>query len=460
MQYYKMICKQPAKQEAIVINDTSYTYGDLQTLASERAKELLPEDCKSANTDTRISVERAECNTVPESITAPEDSKNTDIQKIHVIKKEHIIEQLTDFLACNAIGIIPLIMPNDCKITREEVSLLAQKELEKIYNQAEHKKVCMAVMTSGTTGIPKIYFRTYESWAGFFDVQNEIFQVTGQSRLFTQGSLAFTGNLNLYLAQFYAGGTIIAQEAFWPKDWKRAICKYHANAIYLIPSKLMLLPKVQKEPNREIRMILSGSQSLGTEDAKLLEVIYPDTQLILYYGASELNYITYVTGKQMNGKRNLIGKAFPTVSVKLKEDEFYIDTAYHVEGVTMPCTLHDTGYCDQDGSFYFTGRKDDILNIRGRKISALKIENAFLQIDEVKEIAVKAGLYHKEAVIEAYIEAGEDFLERYRQKWHNELKKELEAYEIPHRIFIRKQLPKNDSGKIIKERLHPDDNNE
>ena len=196
------------------------------------------------------------------------------------------------------------------------------------------------------------------------------------------------------------------------------------------------------------------------EDAKALKMIYPNTEIILYYGASELNYITYVTGQQMNEKRNLIGKAFPSVTVELKKDEFYIDTAYHVEGITTPYTLHDTGYCDTEGNFYFTGRKDDILNIRGRKISALKVENAFLQIDEVKEAAVKVRTHHSETILEAYVEAKEDFLERYRQKWHNELKKVLASYEIPRCIYVRKQLPKNDSGKIIKDKLHPDSKKE
>ena len=31
-----------------------------------------------------------------------------------------------------------------------------------------------------------------------FPIQNEIFHITPESRLFMQGSLAFTGNMNLY----------------------------------------------------------------------------------------------------------------------------------------------------------------------------------------------------------------------------------------------------------------------
>ena len=107
MQYYKMICEQPEEKEALVLNDKSYTYGDLQLLVSKGAKVLL--------------------------------SKETS--KIHIIRKEHILEQLIDFLACNAVGIIPLIMPNDCKITKEEVWQLAQNELEKIDKKTDTTKV-------------------------------------------------------------------------------------------------------------------------------------------------------------------------------------------------------------------------------------------------------------------------------------------------------------------------------
>ena len=79
MQYYKMICEQPEEKEALVLNDKSYTYEDLQLLASKRAKVLL--------------------------------SKETS--KIHIIRKEHILEQLIDFLACNACLLYTSPSPRD-----------------------------------------------------------------------------------------------------------------------------------------------------------------------------------------------------------------------------------------------------------------------------------------------------------------------------------------------------------
>ena len=39
------------------------------------------------------------------------------------------------------------------------------------------------------------------------------------------------------------------------------------NAIYLIPSKLLLLPKFLREPDVRVRSIISGSQSMGRQEA-------------------------------------------------------------------------------------------------------------------------------------------------------------------------------------------------
>lgn len=134
-------------------------------------------------------------------------------------------------------------------------------------------EVCMAVMTSGTTGVPKILYRTYESWADFFPIQNEIFGIGENSRLFVQGSLAFTGNLNLVMAQLYAGAVTIVENRFNPKQWEKTIKQWEADTIYLIPSKLMCIPECFKEKNVNIKMILSGSQSLGRKDAESLKDI-------------------------------------------------------------------------------------------------------------------------------------------------------------------------------------------
>ncbi|MGO1033576.1 AMP-binding protein, partial [Clostridioides difficile] len=43
------------------------------------------------------------------------------------------------------------------------------------------KSICMGALSSGSTSVPKVLYRTYESWAGFFPIQNGIFNISGES---------------------------------------------------------------------------------------------------------------------------------------------------------------------------------------------------------------------------------------------------------------------------------------
>lgn len=414
MNYYKMLLDKNVEKEAIIVDGVSYSYGWLCTEAAKRAKQWKKE--------------------MSESLEG----------KVRIIKKTDILEQLLDFLACNAAEQIPLIVPSDQKRYWDGEYLVVEAP----------ERVCMAVCTSGTTGKPKIYYRTYESWADFFPVQNEIFQVTENSRLFAQGSLAFTGNLNLYLAQFYVGGVVIAENDFHPKKWMKRIRESKADSIYLIPTKLMLLPEVENGEIPDVKMILSGSQSLGKEDAASLKKIFPNTSIVLYYGASELNYVTYVTDREMGESRNLIGKPFPGVEAFLQEDKIFVNTPYHVEGVSCPFSLSDCAYQDEEGNFYFAGRKDDILNIRGRKVSAVMVENALLKLDGIQEAAVVSQKGKKEAqeYLAAYVVMMQG-TEDSEQDICRKLRKTLSSYEVPRRIYRLERFPYNESGKVDKNKL-------
>jgi long-chain acyl-CoA synthetase len=369
-------------------------------------------------------------------------------RKVYMIKSESFLEQLILFIACNKNGDIPMIVQKD---------MTQLPEINEIPDE-----VCMAVMTSGTTGVPKILYRTYESWADFFPIQNEIFGIGENSRLFVQGSLAFTGNLNLVMAQLYAGAVTIVENRFNPKQWEKTIKQWEADTIYLIPSKLMCIPECFKEKNVNIKMILSGSQSLGRKDAESLKKIFPDTKVILYYGASELNYISYVTDENMTEKRNLIGKPFPKVDVSVKEGEIYVTNDFHVYGVKCPFTLKDRGYMDDCGNLYFDGRSDDIVGIRGRKVSKAKIEAAVSEKEEISEAVVI--LEKDRDILTLYVALKESVKDKYLKgdKKRDELEKEIYAFlrkklahfEMPRRIIILDDMPHNkDTGKIDKKQL-------
>lgn len=410
MNYLKMMEQKNPEKIALIESGVSYTYGKLVSMAKAYADE--------------------------NGLTF---QKSSDGPRLYFIQEKTILEQLVAFLACGTGERIPLILPKDMKELPKEIEI--------------PKGVCMAVTTSGSTGIPKVLFRTYESWFDYFSVQNNIFGIEKDGRLFVQGSLSFTGNLNLYMAQFSVGATVIAENRFWPKKWIEQMERYEADTIYLIPSKLLCLPRVMKQQNMRVKNIISGSQSLGKKDAALLKKYFPNARIVLYYGASELNYISYVTDSEMTNERNLIGKPFPEVQIEVHDGEIYVTNRYHVEGIKCPYTLLDRGYMDDKGNLYFNGRSDDIVNICGRKVSTYKIESSYNELAEIKESAVIRKMDGEREYLTAYLVPTK---EGYKDAGilREKLSNKLAPFEIPRQMIFVEELPKKESGKIDKERLN------
>lgn len=398
--YLAMLAAKPQEKLALVDDAASFTYGELVAEARKlRAKSDL-------------------------------DLLQTAI----FIHQDTIAGQLLQFLAYSGTTTRPIIATELSKNQRFEI-----KEIP--------PKACMGVMTSGSTGKSKLLWRDYHSWADFFPEQNRVFGVDENTSIFCQGSLAFTGNLNIYMGVLAAGGTLIVTEKFRPRHWLELIHQYDVNTIYLIPSKLLLLPKFMSEPNEQIRSIISGSQTMGRQEADKLLGAFPAAEITLYYGASELNYITYIKDKDMTEDRTVIGKPFAGVEITIRQEEIFINTPYHVEDISMPFSLKDRGYVDEQGLLHFLGRTDDICNVNGRKVSSVKVTNALTELPGIVEAAVLSKHVGDADVLVAFVAATASFS---KQELVKLLRPSLEDYELPKQFVFLESLPRNESGKIDK----------
>lgn len=396
--YLAMLAAQPQEKLALVDDATSFTYGQLVAAASKLR-------------------ERADFS-----------------QPAVFIHEDTIAQQLLQFVAYSGTATRPIIATELSRNQHFDVGQIPPK-------------ACMGVMTSGSTGKSKLLWRDYHSWADFFPEQNRIFGVDEATIIFCQGSLAFTGNLNIYMGVLAAGGTLIVTEKFRPRHWLQLMEQYAVNTIYLIPSKLMLLPKFMSVPNEQLRHIISGSQTMGRQEADKLLAVFPKAEITLYYGASELNYITYIKDKNMTDDRTVIGQPFAGVGISINNEEIFIDTPYHVENITLPFSLKDRGYVDERGWLHFLGRTDDICNVNGRKVSSVKVTTALTDIEGVVEAAVLSRHIADADVLEAFVASTTSYT---KQELVRRLRERLEDYELPKQFIFLEQLPRNESGKIDK----------
>ena len=343
---------------ALIVDDKKYTYGDLYDA-------ILSIDIN----DTSRIVNVAQTKESPKHIVA-------------LIQSQSFVKQLVQWLGVLYTGYIPMVCHNemDTEYVEELARIIAYKGVAPLAD--------FGVLTSGTTGRPKPLWRSESSWREFFDIQNDIFHINKDTKIFLHGSFSFTGVSNMVIAVLWSGGTVITTSSLRPNRWIQLIEEYHVDHIYSLPTKLRLLVRHCKSKLDSVNYIIGGSQVLDRQLMEQLELICPNMEFILYYGASELNYITYCTGKEWLDREGTVGRPFPSVKVAEQNGVIYVNTKYHTEGIPDTYTVNDCGYIDSDGYLMFNGRRGDVINKGGYKISIPEMELYLQSLQGVSEVAV------------------------------------------------------------------------
>jgi acyl-coenzyme A synthetase/AMP-(fatty) acid ligase len=116
------------------------------------------------------------------------------------------------------------------------------------------------------------------------------------------------------------------------------------------------------------------------------------------------------------------------------------------------CYSGDLFRMDDEGYFYFIGRKDDMIKSRGEKVAPKEIENVLYRLPGVVEAAV-IGVADPilGQAIKAFVVAHNGDLTEQKILFH--CRQHLEDYMMPKYVELCDTLPKTSSGKIKKTEL-------
>ena len=406
---------------ALIVDEEQYTYGQLY--------------------DVILSMEFNNTSRIINLDQFNDGPKN----KVLLIQSPSFVEQLLQWLWGLYKGYISMVCHNEMDVAYiDELARIIS--VEGVPTSAD-----FGVLTSGTTGRPKPLWRSESSWREFFDIQNNIFHINKDTKIFLHGSFSFTGVSNMVVAVLWSGGTVITTRSLRPIRWIQLIDKYHVDHIYALPTKLRLLVRHCKSKLDCINYIIGGSQVLDRQLMEQLELICPNMEFILYYGASELNYITYCTGKEWLDREGTVGRPFPSVKIAEQNSVIYVTTKHHIEGIPDTYTVNDCGYIDSDGYLMFNGRRGDVINKGGYKISIPEMELYLQSLQGVSEVAV--------ITINDEIR-GEDFIAYMVLEDNTELSKIVEcihherpSVEWPKAILEISMVPLTECSKVDKRKL-------
>lgn len=124
---------------------------------------------------------------------------------------------------------------------------------------------------------------------------------------------------------------------------------------------------------------------------------------------------------------------------------------------------NDLAYKDNDGYFWYVGRKDDVIKSSGYRIGPFEIESVLMEHPAVLEVAV-TGV--KDAIRGMVVKATIVLTKAYKDKGDEKLVKELQEhvknqtapYKYPRVIEFVDELPKTISGKIRRVEIREKDN--
>lgn len=366
------------------------------------------------------------------------------------------VNQLAAFFAAEMGGAVPVILHEFLKgekirlfLEHSGLSFLLEEEdgewtVQPCGGNTMPTSVVMGVLTSGTSGMPKVLLRTYESWASFFPTQNRIFQMDARARVYIQGSFGFTGNLSIVMGVLAAGAALVGTSALRPRTWMKDVEREKVTHIYMIPSKLSALVRAEGLVS-SVRMILSGSQLMTEELLSQLKKHFPKSRVLLYYGASETSYVSYLMDDELAAHPGSVGRPFPGVTVSVHEGELFVTTQGLVYGAVSPFASGDLGEIDEEGYILFHGRKSDVYNIKGNHVSKTEILACLRELPFVREADILPFLTEtRETKLAAFLAADREG----REAVLAHLRARLQPWEIPAKIFFLPELPVTSTGKV------------
>ncbi|MFI8191828.1 class I adenylate-forming enzyme family protein [Streptomyces sp. NPDC085946] len=313
-------------------------------------------------------------------------------------------------------------------------------------------EACLVQFSSGSTGRPKVIGRTPASLLAELDRHAALPELPGAGdRLVLLNSLVHTmGLVTGVLHALRQGATVVLPPLPTPAEVLRAARETEAMAIYGVPAHFELLVRTPRVPPLPaLRLAVTGGERLPVEVYEEFHRRY-GVRLSQVYGVTE----TGLLAAGLHGPRPpLLGGTVPGVETKI------VDQELHVRLDRSPYVLDDQpdryvdGWLrtfdrfavdDATGELSILGRLDSLVTVGGLKVDLAEVETVLRAHPAVEEAVV---LHHE--VIEAYVggeavpEAGELIA------WCRE---RLSAVKAPKRFFVARALPRNRTGKLVRDR--------
>jgi 2,3-dihydroxybenzoate---[aryl-carrier protein] ligase len=276
---------------------------------------------------------------------------------------------------------------------------------------------CVFQLSGGTTGIPKLIPRTHNDYAYNSKAAAQVCGVTPDSVLLL--ALPIAHNLPLACpglqGYLFRGGRVVLCASTRPEEMLSLVEQHRVTHLKVVPALLIRLindASIKKFDLSSLKLIQSGGQRMQPEVRMEAEQLIPGCFVQENFGMSEGMLFFVRLDDPREVKLETCGRPIcPDDEVRLVDDEgrevapgevgelicrgpYTLRGYYGVPEYNARAFTRDGFYCSGDlmrrhpsGNYVVEGRKKDLINRGGEKISAEEIENLILSHPAVKNVA-------------------------------------------------------------------------
>ena len=356
------------------------------------------------------------------------------------------------------------------------ISTIVFESLERIlsYEEAddtfdwtfEDRDIAVIMNTSATTGQFKSVPLRWGQIRAHVQASKEVLGKTEQDNWLMVLPLFHVSGLSILLRSLYNGTAVTILPKYDEAQVLKLIESENINMMSLVPTIL-----TQLEPSilhHTLRVILLGGEFIPMALIDACE----KKSLPIYktYGMTE-TFSQSVTFSVLDypHKRDSVGKPLPGMQVRIDNPDVDGVGEIHLTGpmvmtgyidkepIDGDLNTDDIGYVDEDGFVYILNRRKDLIISGGENIYPKELEDLVYTLPSVKECAVVPVPDPKWGQVPALFVAFHDGESMTADAILSFMTKSLAKYKVPKYVKILSALPRNGTGKIVRNELRLED---
>ena len=345
--------------------------------------------------------------------------------------------------------------------------ILSDEEADDTFDWTfEDRDIAVIMNTSATTGQFKSVPLRWGQIRAHVQASKEVLGKTEQDNWLMVLPLFHVSGLSILLRSLYNGTAVTILPKYDEAQVLKLIESENINMMSLVPTIL-----TQLEPSithHKLRVILLGGEFIPMALIDACE----KKSLPIYktYGMTE-TFSQSVTFSVLDypHKRDSVGKPLPGMQVRIDKPDADGVGEIHLTGpmvmtgyidkepIDGDLNTDDIGYVDEDGFVYILNRRKDLIISGGENIYPKELEDLVCTLPSVKECAVVPVPDPKWGQVPALFVAFHDGESMTADEIVSFMTKSLAKYKVPKYVKILPALPRNGTGKIVRNELRLED---